>query len=241
MFYLEKLKKEEWNVPKDSRRKETVKMRTETKDNENRKTAKKSQWNKKLVLRKKINKIDHPLAELTQKKRHKSPLLRMKQRLPLQSPWLSEEPSGALWASTRSCMVWAVVRLYYGILLSSEKEWPIDTLKKIMLSEKKPVCKGCTLHDFTCIASWGWWNYGEWGTDPCTPWGGRRGEMAWGTLWWNCHSRLWVVTWFHVPDKIIQNYTHTHTRTRVSAGETWNLSKAGGLRQCLLPGCEIVL
>ena len=77
MLHLKELEKEEQTKPKVSRRKEIVKMRSEIKEKEMKKTI--AKLNKtKSWFSEKVNKIDKPLTRLIKKKREKTQISRIR-------------------------------------------------------------------------------------------------------------------------------------------------------------------
>ena len=76
-LHLTQLKKEEQNTPKVSRRKETIKIRSEINEKEMKETVAKISKTKSWFFEK-INKIDKPLARLIRKKREKTQLNRIR-------------------------------------------------------------------------------------------------------------------------------------------------------------------
>ena len=70
-LHLKQLEKEEQKPPKDSRRKEIIKIRAETNEKEMKETIVKINKTKSWFFEK-INKIDKPLAILIKKKREKN-------------------------------------------------------------------------------------------------------------------------------------------------------------------------
>ena len=68
-LHLKQLEKEEQKIPKVSRRKEIIKIRSEINEKERKETVAKTKTKSWFI--EKINKIDKPLARLIKKKREK--------------------------------------------------------------------------------------------------------------------------------------------------------------------------
>ena len=77
ILYLKQLEKEEQKIPKVSRRKEIIKIRSEISKKEMKETAGKISKTKRWFFEK-INKIDQPLARLIKKKREKTQINRIR-------------------------------------------------------------------------------------------------------------------------------------------------------------------
>ena len=86
-LHLKQLEKEEQKNPKDSRRKEIIKIRSEINEKEMRETIAKINETKSWFFEK-INKIDKPLARLIKKKRKKSQIHRIRNGASLVVKWL---------------------------------------------------------------------------------------------------------------------------------------------------------
>ena len=78
-LHLKQLEKEEQTKPKVSRRKEIIKIRTETNEIETKKTIAKINETKSWFFEK-INKIDKPLARLIKKKMEKTQINKIRNR-----------------------------------------------------------------------------------------------------------------------------------------------------------------
>ena len=76
-LHLKQLEKEEQKYPKDSRRKEIIKIRSEKNEREMKETTAKINKTKSWFFRK-INKIDKPLVRLIKKKREKTQINRIR-------------------------------------------------------------------------------------------------------------------------------------------------------------------
>ena len=76
-LHLKQLEKEEQNMPKVSRRKEIIKIRSEINEKEMKERIAKINKTKSLFFEK-INKIDKPLARLIKKKREKNQINRIR-------------------------------------------------------------------------------------------------------------------------------------------------------------------
>ena len=77
-LHLKQLEKEEQKNPKDSRRKEIIKIRSEINEKEMKEIIAKINKTKSWFFEK-INKIDKPLARLIKKKREKTQISRIKE------------------------------------------------------------------------------------------------------------------------------------------------------------------
>ena len=76
-MHLKQSEKEEQKNPKDSRRKDIIKIRSEINEKEMKQTIAKINKTKSWFFEK-INKIDNPLARLIKKKREKTQIYRIR-------------------------------------------------------------------------------------------------------------------------------------------------------------------